>query len=185
MDSAWFNDIAKRPRITPTNVLQPLRPLRFLDPKDKRRAIKSKREREIVDACLFCFGLSCRMQRLVWVVDADDADYDFVAVWKTNNGDDYFLPVQLKEVVPKRLNPNDSIQSIIDRLAKYGPDLSVAIRVNRQGMLDLDEITLPSSLKIAALWVYGAVSQDGSRWWITGNLMEPGPNESWIFNYPA
>jgi hypothetical protein len=52
-------------------------------------------------------------------------------------------------------------------------------------MLDLDKITLPSSLKISALWVYAAVSQDGSRWWINGNLIEPGPDEGWFFDYPA
>src|SRR5271154_1321003 len=129
MDRAWLNDMARRPLITPIDFLKS-RPViaGFKHP----RAKNSRREREIAEACLFFFGLSCQMQRHVWVIDHEDADYDFVAVWKNNN-DEYFTPIQLKEVVPTRLNPNDSIQSRIDGLAKYvSVDLAVAIRINRQ-----------------------------------------------------
>jgi hypothetical protein len=188
MDRAWLNDMAKRSRINPTDVLKEVSRASLtvgVGPKVKGlRATTPKRRREIAEACLFCFGWACRIGRPVWVVDDEGADYDFVAVWK-NNGDEFFTPVQLKEVVPTRLNPDASIQSIIDGLGKYSKDLSVAIRVNQRGMLDLDKITLPSSLKISALWVYAAVSEDGSRWWINGNLIEPGPDEGWFFDYPA
>jgi hypothetical protein len=182
MDRAWLNHIAKRPLITPIDYLKS----RPRIPQVKRqRAIKSKREREIVEACLFSFGLSCLIQRLVWVIDDEDADYDFVAFWHDDNEDDWFVPIQLKEVVPTRLNPDASIQSVIDSLAKYGsPNLSVAIRVNQQITLDLDEITIPSRT-IAALWVYAPASQDGSRWLIAGNLVEPQPNLMCFFDYPA
>jgi hypothetical protein len=127
------------------------------------------------------------MERPVWVVDDEDNDYDFVAVWE-NNGDNYFTHTQLKEVVPERLNVEASVQSIIDKLAAKYPvsdDLTVAIRVNRQFMLDLDKITIPAALHIAAVWIYGAASQDASRWFLTGNLIEPEPNVAWFFDYPA
>jgi hypothetical protein len=123
------------------------------------------------------------MGRSVWVVDHEGSDYDFVAV-SQNNGDNYFAPTQLKEVIPQRVNPQASVQSVIDELAKYSEGLTVAIRVNQQVMLDLDKITIPS-LRIAALWIYGAMSRDGSRWFLAGNLIEPEPDLSWIFDYPA
>jgi hypothetical protein len=123
------------------------------------------------------------MGQPVWVVDHEDSDYDFVAV-RENNGDYYFSPTQLKEVIQKRVNPEASVQSVIDELAKYSGDLTVAIRVNQQTMLDLDKITIPRP-SIKALWIYGATSPDGSRWFLTGNLIESEPNLSWPFDYPT
>ena len=189
MDRAWLNDIAKHPRINPTDVLKQFGPLTGgASPKVQglhARALP-KRKREIVEASLFCYGLSCRMERPVWVVDDENADYDFVAV-QGINGDNQFSPVQLKEVVPKYRNKEASVQSIIDRLARYpvSAGLTVAIRANQQTMLDLDRITIPPALSIAALWIYGAASQDGSRWVLSGNLIEPEPNLIWTFDYPV
>jgi hypothetical protein len=189
MDRAWLNYIAKRPRINPGDFLK-LRPL--IPEVKRRRAIPSKRERELAEACLFCHGLSCRMERQVLVIDDrgdvdDHDDYDFVALFE-DDSNERFCPIQLKEVVPKRLNPDPhlSVQSVIDGLAKYAPrgDLSVAIRVNRTIDLDLDKITMPP-LRIKALWIYGAASLDGSRWVIYGNPIEPEPNLSWFFDYPG
>jgi hypothetical protein len=190
MDRAWLNDMAKRAklnRINPADVLKQFRPLAVgADPKVKGlRTAKLKRRREIVEASLFCYGLSCRTERPVWVIDHEGADYDLVATWE-NNGDNYLAPTQLKEVIQKRVNPEASVQSVIDGLAKYpvSTGLTVAIRVNQEGMLDLDEITIPP-LPIAALWIYGSMSQDGSRWFLSGNLLQPEPDEGWIFDYPA
>ena len=76
------------------------------------------------------------------------------------------------------------MQSVIDEMAKYSGNLTVAVRVNQQTMLDLDKITIPR-LSIKALWIYGATSPDGSRWFLAGNLIEPEPNLSWIFDYPT
>jgi hypothetical protein len=181
MDRAWLNYIAKLPLITPIDNLKS-RPR--IPQVKRRRAIPSQREREIVDACIFCSGLSRLMKREVWVIDDEDADYDFVAFWHDDYGNDCFVPVQLKEVVPTHLNPHASIQSVIDSLAKYGsPNLSVVIRVNQRITLDLDEITIPSRHP-AALWVCAPASEDGSRWLIAGNLVEPEPNLI-LFDYPA
>ena|SRR5277367_912003 len=167
MDRAWLNDIAKRPRINPTDVLKEIGPLKEgVDRKVRGfRAPRLKRKREIIEACLFCFGLSCRMERPVWVVDHEAFDYDFVAV-SENNGNNFFAPTQLKEVVPNHLNQLSSVQSVIDKVAHAypaSPDLTVAIRINRHIMLDLDRIDI-SRLSVAALWLYGASSRDGSHW---------------------
>jgi hypothetical protein len=43
----------------------------------------------------------------------------------------------------------------------------------------------PPTLRIGALWVYGAAAPDGSRWYIAGNLMEPEPHSAWLFDYPV
>src|SRR5712671_3482308 len=135
MDRAWLNDMAKRAkrnRINPTDVLKQFRPLAVgVDPKVAGlRTGKLKRRREIVEACLFCYGLSCRMERPVWLIDHEGADYDVVVAWE-NNRDNYFAPTQLKEVIQKRVNPEASVQSVIDGLAKYpvSTGLTVAIRV--------------------------------------------------------
>ena len=47
------------------------------------------------------------------------------------------------------------------------------------------KITIPPTLRVGVLWVYGAASPDGSRWFIAGNLMEPEPNLAWLFDYPV
>jgi hypothetical protein len=189
MDRAWRNAMAKCPRIVPADYLKAYSPLTGgIDPKVKGlRSTALKRERELVEACLFCHGLSCRMGEPVWVVDTpEDYDYDFVAVREISS-DNYFTRIQLKEVVAEHRNQNASIQSTIDELVKKypAPDLTVAVRVNQTTMLDLDEITIPPTLRIGALWVYGGALPDGSRWLIAGNLMEPEPNLAWLFDYPV
>jgi hypothetical protein len=191
MDKAWLNDMARRCRINPIDILKTTPRLINYKGNDegKGRAINDQSKRELADACLFCYGLSCRMGCPVLVVvdDREDRDYDFIAVWK-NNEDNMFSPVQLKEVVPQRLNAQASIQSIIGKLPEQyhrSPDLTVAIRVNRHVELDLDKITIPTDLHIAALWIYGFASSDGSRCFLTGNLMEPAPDVGWLFDYPA
>jgi hypothetical protein len=188
MDQAWRNAMAKCPRIVPADYLKAYRPLTGgIDPKVKGlRSTALIRERELVEACLFCHGLSCRMEEPVWVVDTpEDYDYDFVAL-RNIDGNNYFTRIQRKEVVAEHRNPNASIQSTIDELVeKYSAqDLTVAIRFNQTAMLDLDEITIPPKLQIGALWAYGAKVPDGSRWFIGGNLMEPEPNLCWLFDYP-
>src|SRR5258708_17335839 len=165
--------------INPTDVLKQFGPVPVgADPETEGlRARKHEHLREIVDGCIFCCGWSCRMGRPVWVLDHRDVDYDVIALCENNNGGYDFAPIQLKEVVPGCLNPRASLQSEIDKLAtKYsGDDLTVAIRVNKTNTVDLDDIIIPPSLRIAALWIYGAVSEDGSRWFLDGNRLKPQP----------
>jgi hypothetical protein len=181
MDRAWLNDIRKRPLITPLDFLKG----RELIPKVQHaRAIIPGRERELAEACIFSFGLSCAMERTVHVIDHHDADYDFVARWREDDGEFTHLPVQLKEVVPTRLNAKASVQAVIDGVQKKQyRNLTVAIRVNQSVILDLDELIIARA-SLPAIWVYGAVAPDGSRWYIAGNLVEPQPHSIWCFSYP-
>jgi hypothetical protein len=149
IDPVWGNYFAKCPRFNPSDVLKQLRPFELDDP--KVRSIPSKRGSEIAEACLFCFGLSCRMGCPIWVIDDQSADHDFLA-FRKDNGDEIFYPIQLKRVVPERVNAQDTLQSIIEGLAKYvsSGDLAVAISVNRRMDLDPDAITLFRSARRAA-----------------------------------
>ena len=46
------------------------------DPKEKGlRSNALKRERELAEASLFCYGLSCRMGQPIWGIDHEDSDY--------------------------------------------------------------------------------------------------------------
>jgi hypothetical protein len=187
MDRPWLNAIAKCRRIDPASYLKGRRPLTSgADPRVKGlRSNAFRKEHTLVEASLFCHGLSCRRGQPIWIVDdKEDHAYDFVATRKEND-DDYFAPTQLKEVFKKHLqNPKPSIQSVIDDLGDRYAGFTVAIRINQTTISDLDEIIIPPTLRISALWVYAATSQDGSRWFIHGNLMESKP-ESWFFDYPV
>ena len=51
------------------------------DPKVKGlRSNPLKRERELAEASLFCYDLSCRMGQPIWGIDHEDSDYDFVVL---------------------------------------------------------------------------------------------------------
>lgn len=155
-----------------------------LPPKVKQLRTNSlKPWRELREAALFCYGMAQRIGQIVYLGKSEAQDYDFVTSWV--DGDTQHLAhVQLKEVVPKSLNPSASIQRTIDALSKYvdSEDLTVAIHVNQHGHLDLTELVIPS-LKIAALWVFGAVSEDQTDWGLWGNFLEKW--EGTRFKYPA
>jgi hypothetical protein len=188
VDRAWLNDMAKRPRIDPADFLKSFRPLmKGIDPKTHGlRASGQKRQRELVEACLFSYGLACA-GKPTWIVDHEGADYDFVIIQQENDDDYRFSPTQHKEVVASHRNPNASVQSVIDALTDKYPvseGLTVAIRINQTTEIDLEEIKIPPALSVSALWVYGGASPDGSRWLLGGNLMEAKPG-LWFFNYPT
>jgi hypothetical protein len=191
MDRSWLNKLNREKRIDPKSALKKLRTMVEFDValSDLAPDVKAlrtqglKRHREIRAACLFCYGLSCWLQQPVWVYPIEDADYDFVAGWDVAP-DRHFAPVQLKEVVPEELNPNSSLQSIVDGLIRYqaSEQLTAAIHVNRQGRFDPRTIAIPS-LKIAALWIFAAMAEDQSRWGLYGNMLEePVLTE---FDYPG
>jgi hypothetical protein len=113
----------------------------------------------------------------------ESQDFDFVASWSVDNTQ-HFAPVQLKEVVPEPLNPNATVEQIVESLAKYvdSEDLTVAIHLNRQAHFDPTVLSVPP-LKIAALWVFASISPDQSQWGLWGNFLEQ--PEGSRFAYPA
>ena len=131
-----------------------------------------KWSRELREGALFCYGMSQRIGQTVFLSPSEAQDHDFVASWVVGDTQ-HLAPVQLKEVVPHDLNPSASVQTIVDALTKYtdSADLTVAIHLNQRAHFDPSKLVIPS-LKIAALWLYGAISADQTQWGLWGNFLE-------------
>ena len=136
------------------------------------RTNELKSIRELREACLFCYGWSQVEGRQLHVAHAEAHDYDAVATWVVD-GTPHFAPLQIKEVVPRKLNPAASVQKVVNGLRKYADsaDLTVAIHLNQVTAFSLGELVI-SPLKIAALWVFAAVNADATKWMIWGNFLE-------------
>jgi hypothetical protein len=141
--------------------------------------------RELREACIFCHGMTeCTGQKF-FVAHVEAQDYDAVAMWVVGDLQS-FAPIQIKEVVPHEVNPAASVQQVVDGLRKYpdSQDLTVAIHLNRMVKgFNPTEIVVVPRLKIAALWMFGAIAPDQSRWAIWGNFL--GEFEAREFTYPS
>lgn len=190
MDRAALNKIRKMHAIDPAAVLRKLRkveiPIAMSNHDSRVKALRTnylKRDRENREACLFCYGMSVRLGHPIWFYPFEDSDFDFVAAW--DEGDcRHYAPTQLKEVVPEELNSRASLQAVLDGIgAKYKTSngLTVAIHLNQTGHFDPKNIVLPD-LKIAGLWIFGAISEDQSQWFVCGDVLT-GPTIT-IFDYP-
>ena len=112
--------------------------------------------------------------------ESEDDDYDYIACVPEKK---LFIPIQMKEVVPEKVNPDTNLQKEIDKLRKYSDsiDLCVAIYVNRVQSIDVSRLNL-SGLRIAELYLFGAAAPTQETWKIVGNLLDT-PTEC-RFNYP-
>ena len=143
-----------------------------------------KWSKELREAALFCYGMAQRIGQPVYLSPSEAQDYDFVASWVIDDTQ-HFSPVQLKEVVPPALNAVASVQAAVDALSKKyvdSDDLTVAIHLNQRIRFDPAKLVIPS-LKIAALWIFGAISQDQEKWVLWGNFLET--PEGTRFEYPT
>jgi len=124
------------------------------------------------EGALFCYGMSQRIGQTVFFSPSEAQDHDFVASWVVNDTQ-HLAPVQLKEAVPYDVNSSASVQKIVDALTKYTDslDLTVAIHLNQGIHFDPSTLVIPP-LKIAALWVFGAISADQTQWGLWGNFLE-------------
>lgn len=114
-----------------------------------------------------------RIGQTVFLSPTEAQDHDFVASWVVGDTQ-HLAPVQLKEAIPHDLNPSASVQGIVDALVgKYvdSADLTVAIHLNQRAHFDPSKLLIPP-LKIAALWVFGAISADQTQWGLWGNFLE-------------
>jgi len=136
------------------------------------RTNKLKHHREGREAAIFCHGLSKSViNTKVRFALYESADYDFIARWV--DGDTLvYTPVQLKEIVPKGINPAACLNDEINKLTKYKDSkcLVVAIHLNQTGRFNFEELYIPK-LEIAELWIYGALKQDQSEWFLYGNAL--------------
>ena len=136
------------------------------------RTNKLKSLREMREAALFCYGLSCRFGQEVKFSPVEASDYDFIATWVSDTYR-HICPIQLKELVPEKLNPTSSVQELVNNLVKYtsSPDLTVVVHINRNTIFKPSELAIPN-LNIAALWFFSSLSQDQSNWRLIGNFTE-------------
>ena len=190
MDRAWQRYAQKLLYQDPAPFLVKLRAIeRKVAASDLPERVKQLRTnelkpmRELREAAIFCHGMGQRLGQTVYLARGESQDYDFVASWVVG-GHQHLAPVQLKETVPPDLNIHASLQSTVDGLAKYvdSEQLTVAIHLNQQLHFDPADLVVPS-LRIAALWVFAAVTPDQSSWGLWGNFMEK--PEGFRYAYPT
>jgi len=157
-----------------------------IDPRVKHmRTNELRKVRELRSACLFCHGMGEVMGRGFGVAHSETDEYDAVATWIKDDTQS-FAPIQLKELPPAELNPAATVQEIIESLSKYtaAPDLTVAIHLARAVSFTPSDLVFPP-LGVAAIWVFGAITPDRSRWAIWGNFLDPEGWEAREFSYPT
>ena len=143
-----------------------------------------KQAREQRQAALFCEGMSQRIGQTVYFAAHEDQDFDFIASWVVG-GEQRLAPVQLKEVVPKSLNAEAELTSVIEGLEKYksSSGLTVAIHLNQFGRFEPTRLNF-QHLQVASVWVFAAAAPDQSLWNLWGNFTEEEPYGS-QYAYPA
>jgi len=190
MDRAELNWAKKQKYRDPAVVLRELREIELSIPSegisDEVRHLRTnelKKIREFRQAALFCHGMSVLQGEKIRFLPAESSDYDFVTAWL----DEEFLhiaPVQLKELPPEHLNKNLTLQDLVDKLLKYtvSPELTVVIFINRNGVFEPSKLSIPN-LNLASLWVVSCISEDQSKWRLSGNFLETPSHID--FEYPT
>lgn len=128
-----------------------------------------KERREVA---LFCYGLRAATGNSTYeFADNEASDHDAVFRF-IRNGKICYTPVQLKEVVPFRLDANATLKKEITKLEKYpdSQDLVVGFFLNQNGVSELTEIEA-HNLKIGGIWIFGCCAPDRSRWFLFGNIL--------------
>lgn len=113
----------------------------------------------------------------------EEEDYDCVVHWRKDDVG-HFAPVQLKEVVPKSLNPGAELNNELEKLKKYATPTNtvVAIHLNQSSRIEFSSIQTPKTT-CPEIWIYGSLTPDQSRWFLYGNILKkPRAHE---INYPA
>lgn len=140
--------------------------------------------REARQAGIFTYGMSIYQRKNMGFALAENETcyYDFIVRFFDNNTE-MFVPVQLKEWVPEKNNPKQSLNEIYEKLRKYSKqdDLTIAICINRQVYIDMTTVRLKET-KFADVWIFGSCSPDKSRWFLCGD-MQKSPSY-FEFDYP-
>lgn len=134
----------------------------------------NRRVRQIAEdrrCALFLFGASQVLARRILFAPFESRDYDYVAAYESN-GIIRRFPIQLKQLVPNRLNASTNLQSEIAKLRKYGtsPSLIVAMHINRQMHFRPQDLDV-SGVKVKELWLFGQCSRSKQTWLLFGNVM--------------
>ncbi|MDR8058737.1 hypothetical protein [Burkholderia cenocepacia] len=189
MDETWLREIKALEYQDSGSYLARLREIEVQvatsDLPNKVKALRTnglKEFRELREGALFCQGISQRYGWQVFIGRGEARDYDLVARWRVDS-EWYVAPIQIKEVVPPKINPKASLQLTIDALAKYvdSRNLVVAIHMNQAGEFDPAQLRIPR-LNIGELWVFFAEKPDQSVWALWGDCLST-PTYS-RFTYP-
>jgi len=155
------------------------------DKEMRLRTNKLKKAREARSAAVFAYAMQeCVLQTPVLFAPHEDADYDFVMSWNTEE-ETLFCPVQLKELTPEDINPEPSMADILGKLNRYSDtkNLVVAIDYNRTERFEFGPWLRVGSAPVAEIWFFGERSPNGMDWFHYGDLTnEPAFHP---FRYPT
>lgn len=170
----WFDpkQVLINLRYVETNLLSP-----DMDEKVRRlRTNELKELRELRDAAIFAYGLQTQILKVpVVIANVERSDYDFV-VWWVKEENEYFYPVQLKELPPGDLNTTASLDGIynivVEKKYSGADDLAVAIRINKNMTLKCGPWEKDKRPHVRELWLFGNTSPDQSKWYICGDILK-------------
>jgi hypothetical protein len=144
------------------------------------RTHKMRRWGQERQAALFALGLSRQMPGFSFdVAMTERQDYDAV-IRRSDALGPLFMPVQLKELVPARLNARESVIDIIQKLQKYvdSADLTVCLYLNRRMRLDLNIFTALPRLELSGLYCVAAATLNRRYWRLIGDLLSEQPEQT-------
>jgi len=123
-------------------------------------------------AALFAYFVSYAVvgEPIAYVL-IEDEDYDAV-IWRKSGKRNLYTPVQLKEVVPRDLNPKAEVNAELAKLTKYvtSEDTVVAVHLNQSGRFEFHDIKAPDT-SCKEIWLYGAQTADQSKWLLYGDIL--------------
>jgi len=141
-----------------------------------------KPAREGRDALIFAHGMATVVGAKVLVAPGETENCDFITR-TTNDQVEHFACVQLKELAPADLSPQQTLATLVANLQKYAPsDSTLAVHLNRQGRIpfaDLAEVRAPFS----EVWFFWAADPEQATWYLYGGT--PGDPILREFTYPA
>jgi hypothetical protein len=151
----------------------------------KVRSLRTRRLRrwnESRQAALFAYGISQRYPDLsVDFACTQHADYDAI-IRSRRHDEEFFTPIQLKEYVPGKLNPEATLESLLEGLNRYtnSSDLVAVVYLNRRFRLRLNPIYCPG-LNLGGVYLLGGVARN--RWILVGDLLDEFAGVSY-FDHP-
>jgi len=177
--------------VDPRQLLVNLRWLEFNLPADMDENIRRLRTNPLKEwqearyAALFAYGISnAVLDRSTRFSKTEKVDFDAVMKWQ-KNGEDHYAPLQIKELPPDDINPDVSLDDILDKLGKYsGEDnLTVVVCLNRRTRVKFQPWDRESKPRVSELWYLGCTDAYQSKWFLYGSVLEQNPRR-FDFEYP-
>jgi hypothetical protein len=133
-------------------------------------------------AYLFAVGMSTLFGVNFEVAIEEAEDFDFVL--RTAIGEEVnFIPVQLKELAPEDLNPDQTLEELFDGLQHRPPSNTVLlIHLNRRGQIDYARLAACNA-PYGEVWFLWASDSDQNEWTIYGSIL--GTTTVKSFPYPT